>query len=551
MSGFRARALCATVALAGGLVMSLRGQTADESRMVIQEHLGLAAIDEGLIQDDSHTPSSLETRRRAALREALLQDRVGASGGHYRPGRVIVKFRDEAAMPERRAAVRAASDTGEIADRPTYADFDIVRIDPAEDAEEAASVLRQRPEVQYAQTAHRVHALFVPNDPLYATLQWNLPLINMEKAWDIQPQAGSSITVAVIDTGMAYQNATITATLPAFRDDQGNQYPALGNVTIPYSAAPQLVGAGHDGRIVAPHDFVNETGTPLDFDGHGTHVSGTIGQLTNDNIGTAGVAFNVKLMPVKVLASAWDLLFAGLTNISNTGGSDDDVARGIRYAADNGAKVINMSLGSSGPPNCATNPNQSDCSPVIEAAMRYAVGKGCFIVVSAGNEFEDTVPPYGTNPTSVFAEIASRIPGVVSVAAVDRAKAHAYYSSAGSYVELAAPGGSERGFGSDGYVRQQTFDFTFTDTFLLSPAQYHAPRFDVFGYIGYIGTSMAAPHVAGVAAMLMQQGVTDPAVIEEILEKTAVDLGKPGRDDTFGFGLVDARAALRGLGLAK
>ena len=304
-------------------------------------------------------------------------------------------------------------------------------------------------------------------------------------------------------------------------------------------------------RIVAPHDFVNETGTPLDFDGHGTHVSGTIGQLTNDGIGTAGVAYNVKLMPVKVLASEWDLLFAGFTNISNVGGSDDDVARGIRYAADNGAKVLNMSLGSSGPPNCATNPNQSDCSPVIEAAMRYAVGRGCFIVVAAGNEFEDTVPPYGLNPTSVLAEIASRIPGVVSVAAVDRAKAHAYYSSAGSYVELAAPGGSERGFGSSGFVRQQTFDFNFTDTFLLSPSQYHAPRFDVFGYIGYIGTSMAAPHVAGVAAMLMQQGVTDPAVIEEILEKTAVDLGKPGRDNEFGFGLVDARAALRGLGLAK
>jgi subtilisin family serine protease len=161
------------------------------------------------------------------------------------------------------------------------------------------------------------------------------------------------------------------------------------------------------------------------------------------------------------------------------------------------------------------------------------------------------VPPFGTNPTSVLAEIASRIPGVVSVAAVDRAKAHAYYSSSGSYIELAAPGGSERGFGSDGFVRQQTFDFRFTDTFLLPPSQYRAPRFDVFGYIGYIGTSMAAPHVAGVAAMLMQQGVTDPAAIEEILEKTAVDLGTPGRDSTFGFGLVDARAALRGLGLAK
>ena len=469
--------------------MTLRGQGADGPRLQIVESVGLPAIDEGLLQDDTHTPSSPTTRLRTALREALQGDRVGASGSHYRAGRVIVRFRDEAAMTDRRAAVRAASDTGEIAARPSYADFDVVRIDPSEDAEETASALRQRPEVQYAQVAHRVHALMVPNDPLYLSQQWNLPMINLEKAWDIQPLAGSAITVAVVDSGMAYQNATLTATLPAFRGANGQLYPALGTVTIPYSAAPQLVSPTGASRIVAPHDFVNETSTPLDFEGHGTHVSGTIGQLTNDGIGTAGVAFNVKLMPVKVLASEWDLLFAGFTNISNTGGTDDDVARGIRYAADNGAKIINMSLGSSGPANCATNPNQSDCSPVIEAAMRYAVGKGCFITVAGGNEFEDTIPPFGTNPTSVLAEIASRIPGAVSVAAVDRAQAHAYYSSSGSYIELAAPGGSERGFGSSGFVRQQTFDFNFTDTFLLPPAQFVAPRFDVFGYIGYIGTS--------------------------------------------------------------
>jgi serine protease len=541
----------ATIAIACGLAMTLRGQVAGGQRLQILESVGLPAIDEGLLQDDTHTPSSPTTRQRTALREALQGDRVGASGSHYRAGRVIVRFREESALADRQAAVRAASGTGEIAARPSYADFDVVRIDPSEDAEETASVLRQRPEVQYAQVAHRVHALMVPNDPLYLSQQWNLPMINIEKAWDIQPQAGSAITVAVVDSGMAYQNATLTATLPAFRDANGQLYPALGTVTIPYSAAPQLVSPTGASRIVAPHDFVNETSTPLDFEGHGTHVSGTIGQLTNDGIGTAGVAFNVKLMPVKVLASEWDLLFAGFTNISDTGGTDDDVARGIRYAADNGAKIINMSLGSSGPANCASNPNQSDCSPVIEAAMRYAVGKGCFITVAGGNEFEDTIPPYGTNPTSVIAEIASRIPGAVSVAAVDRARTHAYYSSSGSYIELSAPGGSERGFGSTGFVRQQTFDFTFTDTFLLPPAQFVAPRFDVFGYIGYIGTSMAAPHVAGVAAMLMQQGVTDPAAIENLLEKTAVDLGTPGRDNTFGFGLVDARAALRGLGLVK
>ena len=103
------------------------------------------------------------------------------------------------------------------------------------------------------------------------------------------------------------------------------------------------------------------------------------------------------------------------------------------------------------------------------------------MVVAGGNEFEDTVPFYGMNPTSVIAEIASRIKGVVSVAAVDPTKGHAYYSSTGSYIELSAPGGSERGFSDSGFVWQQTFDFDWTDTFLLPPSRYRPPRFDIFG----------------------------------------------------------------------
>ena len=164
--------------------------------------------------------------------------------------------------------------------------------------------------------------------------------------------------------------------------------------------------------------------------------------------------------------------------------------------------------------------------------------------MAAGNAFLDC------NPTQTPAEIAPRIQGAVSVAAVDLQKNHAPYSSSGSWVELAAPGGSGSG-GDQGYVWQQTFNPNYTDTFDLPVSRYVAPRFDVMAYVGYAGTSMAAPHVAGVAAMLMQQGVTDPAAIEAALEKFAVDLGTPGRDDLFGFGLIDARAALRGLGLAK
>jgi len=547
MRVLRARTVCVTLLVAAGLVLGLRGQT-PESRLFFSS-VGLPGIDTGAIADQRQTPTSRDAARRAEFDRSLERDLAAAAPSSLSP-RVIVKFRDEAAIERRRDAVQAASNGSEILTRQSYADFDIVRISADADPEAVARALSQRPEVEYAQAAHRFHATFVPNDPLYSTMQWNLPMLNLERAWDIQPQAGSSITVAVLDTGMAFRDLTISANLPAFRDEFGTRYPALGPVTIPYSAAPQLVGASGAGRVVAPYDVLSGgINPPLDFDGHGTHVSGTIGQLTNDSIGTAGVAFNVKLMPVKVLASEWDVLFRGASSI---GGSDDDIARGVRYAADNGAKIINMSLGGSGPPDCATNSTKNGCAPVIEAAMRYAVSKGSFIVVAGGNEFEDNVPPFGVNPTSVLAEIASRIPGVVSVAAVDRAKNHAYYSSSGPYIEIAAPGGSERGFvGGTGFVRQQTFDFNFTDTFLLPPSAFRAPRFDMFGYIGYIGTSMAAPHVAGVAAMMMQQGITDPAAIEDALEKFAVDLGAPGRDDMFGFGLVDARASLRGLGIAK
>jgi serine protease len=429
-----------------------------------------------------------------------------------------------------------------MAPRPDYANFDIVTIDPGEDAEAVASAFAARPDVEYAQAAYRVYATqtFKPNDAFYGD-QWNLPAIDMERAWAIQPAAASNITIAVLDTGVAYTNQTIQVHAGQFRVTDsgdvvapavapGTLYPALGDLRLSCVMATEL---GPSTRFVAPHDFVYNDNLPLDFDGHGTHVSGTAGQLTNNGIGTAGVAFNVKLMPVKVLASEWDVIFGAAPEV---GGTDDMVAQGIRYAADNGANVINMSLGSAGPAGSA---------PVIEDAIKYAVGKGVFIAIAAGNDFEDG------NPTEVIAEIASRVAGAVSVGAIDKNKAHAFYSSTGSFVELAAPGGSFRGFDATGGILQQTLDLDLVDTFDLPVSQYTAPRFDSLAYFYFIGTSQATPHVSGVAAMLMQQGIKDPAAVEAALERFATDLGTPGRDNTFGFGLIEARDTLRGLGLAR
>jgi serine protease len=536
-------------ALATLATIGTRAQTTGAQRLDIREGVGLPAVDEGVLWGERRAPGSLEAARRLALHSVLRTDAVRSSGRVYKRGRVLVKFKDEVSASARAAALALASPTARIGERPSYANFDIVNVDPNEDAEATAQALANRPEVEYAQPAYRINTQFVPNDPLYASSpafppgQWNLPLIGLEAAWDIQPQAGSTITVAVLDTGMAYTNATVRMTIGPYTDDDGTHYPALGPVTLPYSLATQLVSSG---RIVAPHDFIWDTNQPLDFDGHGTHVAGTIGQLTNDGIGLAGVAFNVKLMPVKVVNAVWDDIF-GSPNF----GSDAEVARGIRYAADNGAKVINMSIGRTGPPNTA---------PAVEDAIRYAVGKGCVVVIAGGNGFEDG------SPREVYAEIASRVPGAIAVAAVDRnatsgdhrctggassPSCHAYYSSAGSWNELAAPGGSFRQSGNNGLVYQQTFDPNFTDTFLLPVSQYRPPRFDMIAYVGYQGTSMATPHVSGVAAMLIQQGITDPAAVEAALERFALDLGAPGRDDLYGFGLVDARASLRGLGIAR
>jgi serine protease len=517
-----------------GAIGSGQGQTS-RFRAVL-DYFGPQPIERGIIPIESRSPGSRESLARRSIQPASgTVDRAGASGARYLPGRVIVKFKDGATSASRLSTLSAVSRSASISSHPSYADFDIVNIDPADDAEAVARAFAGRDEVEYAQAAYRMHSRFKPNDQFYGD-QWNMPLIDMERAWDIQPGAGSSITVAVLDTGLAFTTVTVQFHASAFRLDadglvepptgSGTLYPALGDLSLAFVPATQLVTAG---RIVAPHDFIWDDNLPIDLDGHGTHVAGTLGQLTNDSTGTAGVAFNVKLMPVKVLDGVWDDVF-GAPNF----GTDDIVARGIRYAVDNGAKILNMSLGRTGP-----------TSPVIDSALSYAVGKGAFVAIAAGNDFEDG------NPSEVPAESANRIAGVVSVAAVDKNKAHAYYSSTGPWVELAAPGGSFRGFDATGGILQQTLDLDMVETYTRSLSQFGPPRFDSLAYFYFVGTSQATPHVSGVAAMLMQQGITSPAAIEAALERGATDLGDAGRDPVFGFGLIQAGRALRGLGLAR
>ncbi len=198
-------------------------------------------------------------------------------------------------------AAATAQVTGEIVDRSAWANFDIVDIPADADPEAAAAAMRARPDVEYAQPRYLNHAMARPNDTLYGN-QWNFPAIDMERAWDIQPGATSDIIVAVLDSGMAFRDVTIryNSRFPFRVTPGGPLYPALGVVDVPFAAAPEL-GAIGSTRFVSPRDFIWDDDLPVDLDAHGTHVAGTVGQLTNNGNGTAGMAYNVRLMPVKVI----------------------------------------------------------------------------------------------------------------------------------------------------------------------------------------------------------------------------------------------------------
>ena len=256
-----------------------------------------------------------------------------------------------------------------------------------------------------------------------------------------------------------------------------------------------LKSGGPDGvgNVLAGYDFYNNDSTPSDGNGHGTFCAGTIAQNTNNGVGVAGVAPGVQLLPVKVMGD-------------DGSGDISSIANGITWATDQGAKVISMSLGS------------SQSSSTLSSAVSYAYGKGVTIVAASGNEYASKV------------SYPAAYSGVIAVGAGGYGGAHSAYSNSGSGMDITAPGGDlSKDSNGDGYA----------DGILQETTERGA-----WTYTFWEGTSMATPHVAAAAALVIAQGISNPDEVASILTSTAVDKGSAGYDTTYGYGYLNAYAAV-------
>ncbi len=383
-------------------------------------------------------------------------------GQDFVPGQILVKFRE--GFDDSKAIQGLGCATIEGNARGGYKHIAI----PADKTvEQMVSEYSSNPNVLYAEPNYIYTSYMVPNDPYYV-YQWHMPMINMEQAWD--QNTGAGVIVAILDAGVAYEDYDI------------------------YAQAPDLAQT----NFVQGYDFINNDTHPNDDNGHGTHVAGTIAQSTNNNLGVTGIAFDCSIMPVKVLDASGS-------------GATDGIANGIYYAADNGAKVINMSLGS------------TYFSTTMNDACIYAKSKGVTIICAAGNSGRRVL------------EYPAAYESCVSVGAVRYDAAITSYSTYNDSVDIAAPGGDTSvDQDGDGYidgVLQQTHD---------------GSNYTTFSYYFYQGTSMASPHVAGVAALVISAsgGTLTPDEVQTILENSAVDMGPVGWDEEYGYGILDANAAL-------
>jgi len=415
----------------------------------------------------------------------IFEEGLPRVGQKYVAGEFLAKFKPNVSE-QTINALNSSHGVSEIYTSP-YTGFRRLRTPDGVTVADMVDVYQANANVEYAEANYIAYAMKAPSDELYPQ-QWHLYNtryggIKAESAWTIS--TGSGAVVAILDTGIAYEN---------YSDKN-----SVASDNRSYEQAPDLAGT----FFVAGYDFVNNDEHPNDdsVTGHGTHIAGIIAQNTHNGIGTAGVAFNAYLMPVKVL----DTYGAG---------TYADIAEGIIWATENGAHVINLGLGGSEP------------STVLEEAIAYSYNRGVTLIAAAGNDGIGGVCYPAAYDDYVIAVGATRYDETL-----------AYYSNHGLSLDLAAPGGDlnvdQNGDDYGDGILQQTYKISGYGT-------------ASWGYGFMEGTSMAAAHVSGVVALLIANGnATSPAEVRQALESTAEDKGTAGWDITYGWGIVDAYAALQ------
>jgi serine protease len=418
-----------------------------------------------------------------------------ASG--YVPNEILVRYAP-ATPPAARAATARAADASRL--RAPGPDTRLLRLAPGVSVPAALARLRRRHDVVWAVPDYRARAsgTWVPNDEGagealgdWQGLQWNFagPFgVNAPEAWSNVAAdggaGGKGVTVAVLDTGVAYANRG------------------------PFRRSPDFTRY----QFVQGYDFVAKNKFPNDRNGHGTFVAATIAEATNNRIGLTGLAYAAHIMPVRVLNTQGE-------------GEASTIAEGVRFAVRHHARVINLSL------EFSPNIKASDIPELIEA-IRFAHRRGVLVVAAAGNEGRTAVA------------FPARGPEVIAVGATTEHGCLADYSNDGSGLTLVAPGGgADANLPGDPNCHPElpsgrsVYQETFTGS---SVRRFGLPS-------GYEGTSMAAPAVSATGALIISSGVLGrhptPAQITARLRATARKLGGPSDLRLYGAGLVNAAAA--------
>ena len=427
---------------------------------------------------------------------AVLAIPACANAAEVVPGKVIVRYKDDATRSERAAVQRR---TGTRFGTLLPGGSRTLEIHDGDSVTKTIADLNRHRKVAYAVPDYRVHAAgFVPNDPGrgsgWQQLQWNFVGrwgVNAPQAWDTALASGApggrGAVVAVIDSGVAYENRR------------------------QFRRAPDLGGSRF---TKARYDWVDNDRHPDDEESHGTHVTGTIAQQTNNARGVTGLAYNVKIMPLRVLDSEGN-------------GDGADIARAIRYAVRHHANVINMSV------EFDTSLRAGDIPDVI-AALHYAAKKNVVLVAASGNEGIGKVA------------YPARDSQVISVGATTYDGCLADYSNKGRGLDLVAPGGGQDATLRGNAMDKANCDPTSADRQIVQQTLWRDVRH--FKLVGFEGTSFATPHVSAAAALLIASkrlgAHPKPAAVKARLKATARDLGAVGNDSHYGAGLLDVGAAL-------